>query len=348
MNQTFVNRLCLWYREEKRDLPWRHTSDPYRIWLSEIMLQQTRVEAVKGYYERFLKMLPTIEALANCPEDQLLKLWEGLGYYNRARNLQKAAKEIAEKYDGRFPADYESILSLAGIGEYTAGAISSIAFGLKRPAVDGNVLRVMARLLNSKENILDASFKKMAVSEASALVEMAENAGEFNQALIELGALICLPNQKPKCGSCPVRDFCTSFREGTTEEVPVRIKKQKRRIEKRTVLLIRSGEETVISKRGSRGLLAGMYEFPSLLEHVGEEAALHFVEEKGLTALHIQRLPEAKHVFSHITWEMIGYEIRVAEGEAEGWIFAQREELRTKYALPTAFLAYAARLALDK
>ncbi len=349
MNSNFVHLLCQFYQEKKRDLPWRHTKDPYPIWLSEIMLQQTRVEAVKVYYARFLKALPTIQALADCPEDQLLKLWEGLGYYNRVRNLQKAARIIVEEYHGQFPSTYEEILALPGIGEYTAGAIASIAFGQKVPAVDGNVLRVMARIQNSPENILDTAFKKRIRTELLSIVAKADCPGDFNQALIELGAIICIPNGAPLCDACPVNELCEAHLKHTTDHIPLRIKKGRRTIDQRTILLIRNGTETAISKRPAKGLLAGLYEFPSLNGHVAEKDAISAVEERGLTALHIRRLPPAKHLFSHVTWEMIGYEIRIApetehmhapEDQAE-WIFAEQGELKEAYALPSAFQAYA-------
>ncbi len=351
MNNHFVNRLCEFYRNEKRDLPWRHTKDPYKIWVSEIMLQQTRVEAVKSYYKRFLDRLPTIKDLAECPEDELLKLWEGLGYYNRVRNMQKAAVVVMEQYGGAFPSDYSDILSLPGIGEYTAGAIASIAFHIKVPAVDGNVLRVMARYEDSKENILEPAYKKKVQKTLSEVVQDAEVPGNFNQALIELGAIVCVPNGEPKCNICPLEENCLAHRNETTDVVPVRIKKQKRKIEERTILLIRSGEEAAIAKRPSKGLLAGLYEFPSLSGHVSEKEVIREIEEKGYTALRLQKLPPGKHIFSHVTWEMIGYEIRIAppehdKTEESTWKFVETSEIEAQYALPTAFSAYAAHLAV--
>ncbi len=350
MNTEIVNRLCHFYRVRKRDLPWRRTTDPYRIWLSEIMLQQTRVEAVKDYYAAFLRELPDIRALADCPDDRLMKLWEGLGYYSRARNLKKAAQMILHDFDGQFPSAYEEILSLPGVGEYTAGAVASIAFGRRVPAVDGNVLRVMARLYNSEENILEPAYKKKVREELLAAVQTADVPGDFNQALIELGAIVCVPNGAPHCEECPLQDDCLAYREQTTDHIPVRIKKQKKRIEQRTILLVRDGEETAVGKRPDTGLLAGLYEFPSLPGHVSEEEAVKEVEAHNMTALRIRPLPPAKHLFSHVTWEMSGYEIRVFRGGQQtsesDWIFAENEEIQSRYALPSAFSAYARLLTL--
>lgn len=354
MNELdFVKPLLLWYNRDKRDLPWRHTRDPYRIWVSEIMLQQTRAETVTGYYDRFLEALPDVKALAGCPDDDLMKLWEGLGYYSRARNLKKATREIVSECDGHFPSDYDSIRALPGIGEYTAGAVSSIAFGLNEPAVDGNVLRVAARFRGSEENILSGRFKKAANGRLRTVMRKAAAnpdisglwyAGDFNQALIELGALVCIPNGTPKCDRCPLMKGCTAFREKTWDRIPVRKKPTKHRIEERTVLVIWDGNHAVLDKRPGTGLLAGMYEFPNTEGHISEQEAVDRVRGMGLLPTGATRLQEAKHIFSHITWKMIGYEIRIdcASGESgeNGLIFADREALVKKYALPSAFSAY--------
>lgn len=352
--QDFVKPLLLWYNRDKRDLPWRHTRDPYRVWVSEIMLQQTRAETVTGYYDRFLEALPDVKALADCPDDDLMKLWEGLGYYSRAGNLKKAARRIVSERDGRFPSDYDSIRSLPGIGDYTAGAISSIAFGLNEPAVDGNVLRVAARFAGSGENILSGRFKKAANAKVRDIMQKAaddpENsglwyAGDFNQALIELGALVCVPNGAPKCDRCPLGKGCTAFREKTWDHIPVRKRPTKRRIEERTVLVIWDGRKAVLDKRPETGLLAGMYEFPNTEGHITEREAVERVRRMGLLPTGAARLKAAKHIFSHITWEMIGYEIRIdhafeGKDDGENLIFADREELVRRYALPSAFSAY--------
>lgn len=260
-------------QKEKRSLPWREDATPYHIWVSEIMLQQTRVEAVKRYYARFLEKLPTIEALAECEEEILLKLWEGLGYYNRVKNMQKAAKVIVEKYDGEMPSDYDKILELPGIGSYTAGAIASIAFGVRKPAVDGNVLRVLARQEEWEKDIAKTSTKK----EAEYILEeqMPENdVGEFNQSLMELGATVCLPNGMPKCEKCPILNCCKSKKHGTIEQYPKKSGKVKRRIEKKTVLLIQKQEYFAVRKRPDEGLLAGLYEFPNQEGFLSEKEVL--------------------------------------------------------------------------
>ena len=303
-----------WFYENKRDLPWRKDRDPYHIWVSEIMLQQTRVEAVKPYYTGFLTALPTIADLAACPKDRLNKLWEGLGYYSRVRNMQRAAGILVEEYGGRMPEDYESILSLPGIGPYTAGAIASIAFDLPRPAVDGNVLRILARVSGDDIDIKSDLAKKRA-REALNAVMPEKGSGIFNQALMEIGATVCLPAGRPLCGQCPWRGKCLAEREGSWDRLPVRSKGRPRRVEERTVLIVRNGSRVVIGRRPEDGLLAGLYEFPNVRGHLSEDAALARTEQMGYEPLHIRRLDEARHIFSHIEWRMIGYEIRVSDGQ---------------------------------
>jgi A/G-specific adenine glycosylase len=354
MNTEMVKQLLVWYNLNKRDLPWRHTKNPYCIWVSEIMLQQTRVEAVKGYYERFLRALPDVQALSMCPEDRLLKFWEGLGYYNRVRNMQKAAVRIVEDFDGKFPDTYEEIRKLPGIGSYTAGAIGSISFGLNEPAVDGNVLRVMARLENSEDDILEIKTKKRVSEKIKEVLLLSSKTlkdwdpGDFNQSLIELGAVVCLPNGKPKCEECPLMPGCTACAKQTTDHIPVRIRKTKRKIEKKTVLLVRDGTKTAVRKRPDNGLLAGLYEFPNLPGEADEETVLKEVENHGLVPLQIRKIRNAKHLFSHVEWQMTGYEIRVAEeeGAKDDWIFAETSEMEKRYAVPSAFSAYAAILTM--
>ena len=348
MQNDFVKPLIIWYNAAKRDLPWRHTKDPYRIWVSEIMLQQTRVEAVKAYYERFVAALPDAAALAACPDDRLMKLWEGLGYYSRVRNMKKAAQMITDSFGGQFPAERKELLSLPGIGSYTAGAVASIAFGKREAAVDGNVLRVYARMTALRENVLLPEVKKMAEEDLGDVVRSLpessddELPGSFTQALIELGALVCVPNAAPHCEECPVSGYCKARAAGIQEELPVRLRKTKRRAEQLTVLLIRDGEETAVRKRLDRGFLAGLYEFPHLPGHVSAEEAVSFVEENGFEALRVTQLQNARHLFSHVEWDMTGYEIRIApRGEIPGgWLFAGREDLLGRLAVPSAFSAY--------
>lgn len=336
--------LMEWFRENRRDLPWRRRMNAYRVWISEIMLQQTRVEAVKPYYERFLEELPDVKALAEVPEERLLKLWEGMGYYNRARNLKAAAVQIMEEFGGRFPDRYEEIRSLKGIGSYTAGAIVSFVYNIPKPAVDGNVFRVVTRLLADSDDITKASTR----TKIEALLEEViprDAAGDFNQSLIELGAIVCLPNGEPKCAECPVRHLCRSFAEGTQMEYPVKKKAKERRIEKRTVFLFCDGGAVAIRKRKSTGLLAGMYEFPNVEGHLKRQEAIDYARSLGLAPVRVKKLESAKHIFSHVEWHMTGYEILVDELEKEmkdNVIFAGRDELEEKYPMPSAFETYLA------
>ncbi|MCI6466524.1 MAG: A/G-specific adenine glycosylase [Faecalicatena sp.] len=334
--------LIRWYREHKRDLPWRHDISAYRVWVSEIMLQQTRVEAVKPYYDRFLRKLPTVKELAEVEEDQLLKLWEGLGYYNRVRNMQKAAQQIMVDFHGEFPETYEEILSLTGIGSYTAGAISSFAYGLPKPAVDGNVLRVVSRLLASEEDIMKASVRAD-IEKTLEEVIPADAPGDFNQGLIELGAIVCVPNGEPKCEECPAAQLCQARAKGIETKLPVKAKAKARRIEKRTVLIFKDGDTLAIRKRPSKGLLAGLYELPNLEGHLTRKQVIEYSNSIGLAPIHVKKAEKAKHIFSHVEWHMIGYEIKVDELEkncSEEMIFARKSELEEKYPIPSAFEAY--------
>ena len=337
-----VKPLVTWYRENHRQLPWRENPDAYRVWVSEIMLQQTRVEAVKPYYERFLNAFPNVAALAGADEDKLMKMWEGLGYYNRARNMQRAAQQVMDEHNGIFPQNYDEIRKLSGIGNYTAGAISSFAYGIPKPAVDGNVLRVVSRLLASSGDIMKASVR----TEIENLLEEVipgDAAGDFNQGLIELGAIVCVPNGGPKCVECPLAHLCCARAQGIQEELPIRAKAKKRRIEKRTVLIFRDGETVAIRKRPSKGLLAGLYELPNMEGHLTRKEVIEYGKSIGLTPIRVKKLAAAKHIFSHVEWHMIGYEVLVDELEkncGEKMVFAEREEISEKYSIPSAFEAY--------
>lgn len=334
--------LIPWYRENKRELPWRENPECYHVWVSEIMLQQTRVETVKPYYDRFMKELPTIKALAEAKENQLLKLWEGLGYYNRVRNMQKAARQVMEDYGGVFPHTYEEIRSLKGIGSYTAGAIGSFAFGLPVPAVDGNVLRVITRLTADGSDISKQSTKKRIEEELKKVIPE-ESAGDFNQGLIELGAIVCVPNGLPKCAECPLSSLCKAKQRGQELCFPVKAKMKARRIEKKTVLIFMDGERIAISKRGQEGLLAGLYELPNVEGHLYRDEAAVFCKEIGLMPVRIEELPAAKHIFSHVEWHMIGYKVRVDELEKtnrKNFLFIHPEEIEKKYPIPSAFEKY--------
>ena len=343
MLKQIVKPLLSWYDGHARVLPWREDNHPYRVWVSEIMLQQTRVEAVKPFFERFLNALPDVKALAECPEDTLLKLWEGLGYYNRVRNMQKAAQVVMEQYRGEFPADYEKILSLPGIGHYTAGAVSSIAFGIPMPAVDGNVLRVLSRVKASYEDILKQSVKNSLEKEIKSIIP-GDRAGDFNQALIELGAIVCVPNGKAKCDICPLAFCCRAKAKGIVDELPRKKEKKERRLEQKTVLILREGERVAIRKRPAKGLLAGMYELPNLEGCLGEEEVLSYIRKWGLSPLRILPLAGARHIFSHVEWQMTGYAVSLEETEymdCDGMFFVDAKETEKNYPIPAAFAAYA-------
>ena len=332
--------LLKWYDTGRRILPWREEPTPYHVWLSEIMLQQTRVEAVKPYYDRFLQRLPDIASLAAVEEEELLKLWEGLGYYNRARNLKKSAMQVVAEYGGKMPSDYERLVKLSGIGSYTAGAIASIAFGQAVPAVDGNVLRILSRLRMDDRDILDARVKRSIEEEVRGIIPK-DRPGDFNQALMELGAVVCVPNGAPKCGECPWGEFCQARKQDKISEYPKKTPKKPRRIEKKTILVIQYGRQIALSKRPERGLLAGMYEFPSMEGHQGEEQVLAHLRKSGVVPLRIRKLAPSKHVFTHKEWHMTGYQIRVDDLSGMGeYVFVNPAEMRSKYPIPSAFAAY--------
>ncbi|MGL5435780.1 MAG: A/G-specific adenine glycosylase [Lachnospiraceae bacterium] len=331
--------LLDWYDHHARILPWREDPEPYRVWISEIMLQQTRVEAVKPYFERFMNALPDIEALAAVPEDRLMKLWEGLGYYNRARNLQKAAGIIVENYGGQMPSEYEALLALPGIGSYTAGAIASIAFGKPVPAVDGNVLRVISRVLASRRDILKQSTKKwMEVQLVSTMPRL--QASHFNQGLIEIGAIVCIPNGQPKCPQCPLESLCLARKEGLLEEIPVKTKPKKRKIENRTVCIIEYGNQVGLRKRPDTGLLASLYELPNTVGHLAPEELAPAFGLNPADVVRVEALPEARHIFSHVEWHMIGYRIQVDKSLPSGCLTVEKEQIKAQYALPNAFGRY--------
>lgn len=337
-----VNPLINWFRENKRDLPWRKEINPYRVWVSEIMLQQTRVEAVKAYFERFMKELPTVETLANAQEDRLLKLWEGLGYYNRVRNMQKAAVQIMDEYGGKFPETYEQIHSLKGIGDYTAGAICSFAYGIPKPAVDGNVLRVVSRLLANDGDIAKASVKKQFEEEIENVIPK-DAASDFNQGLIELGAIVCVPNGEPKCEECPLHHLCRAKAKGIETQLPIKTKAKDRRIEKRTVFILKDADTIAIRKRPAKGLLAGLYELPNVEGNLTRKQVIEYCNSIGLYPIHIEKIESAKHIFSHVEWHMTGYVIKVDELEKncnQEMLFVKQNEIEKVYSIPSAFEKY--------
>lgn len=336
-----INDILLdWFELNARILPWRSNPIPYYVWVSEIMLQQTRVEAVKGYFERFIKEIPTIKALAECEDEKLLKLWEGLGYYNRVKNMKQAACQVMEQYQGELPKEYEKLLSLKGIGSYTAGAIASIAYGKRVPAVDGNVLRVLSRLSGSYEDIAKASVKKNMEGILRKTMPY-DKPGDFNQALMELGAMICIPNGAPLCDQCPLSHLCVAYKKELTKELPVKASKKQRKIEEKTVLLLEYDGKYAICKRKEKGLLNGLWEFPNI---EGKKSVLKiedYIKKQGYKYEIVVPLKEAKHIFTHKEWHMLGYYVKLKQMvEQNECIFASKEDLQSQYSIPTAFKAY--------
>ena len=331
--------LLTWYEEHARVLPWRENPEGYRVWISEIMLQQTRVEAVKPYFERFLEVLPDVASLASVEDDRLMKLWEGLGYYNRARNLKKAAGIIMEEYGGAMPQQYEELLKLPGIGSYTAGAVASIAFGQPVPAVDGNVLRVISRVTASREDILKASTKKWMETHLKETMP-GDRASHFNQGLIEIGAIVCVPNGQPRCGECPLASICLARKQDLISEIPVKTPPKKRRMEDKTVCILESGDQVGLNKREATGLLASLYELPNREGHLKPEEVPEAFGLDPASIVELEAVGPAKHIFSHAEWHMTGYRVRLKNGIPKAYIAAGKEELKTIYALPNAFSRY--------
>ncbi len=331
-----IQPLLSWYPSHKRDLPWRRDRDPYHVWVSEIMLQQTRVEAVKGYYQRFLQTLPTVQALAACPEEVLLKLWEGLGYYNRVRNMQKAARQIMEQHGGEFPQQYDEIRSLSGIGDYTAGAISSICFGLPTPAVDGNVLRVAARVCEDYRNILSTDYKREVTASLADVYPAGEAAGMLTQALMELGATVCVPGGTPHCGDCPLAGLCMANAADAVLKLPVREKKQTRRLEEKTVFVLECDGKIAIRKRPDTGLLASMWELPHAEGFLSEQEAVSWADAQGCRVERLEKTIARRHIFTHIEWQMQGVFLHCKQ-LSPAFVWADVQELDEVYSLPTAF-----------
>lgn len=341
LSQT-VQLLLDWYSRSARILPWRENPEPYRVWVSEVMLQQTRVEAVKPYFTRFLTELPTVSSLAAAPEAQILKLWEGLGYYNRVRNLQKGARAVMERFSGVIPASYDDLLTLPGIGTYTAGAIASIAFGIPVPAVDGNVLRVTARLCHDTGNILDPKVKR-SVEAALLAVMPKDRAGDFNQALMELGAVVCVPNGAPRCVECPLAGLCRAHQLGIEETLPVKASKKARKVENRTVFLLTCGGKIALRRREGHGLLAGLWELPAVSGTLDEGTAAAVLNSWGTPVSTLTRLPDARHIFTHLEWRMTAW-AGETEQESSVFLWADQDELTHDYTLPSAFKAYFAEI----
>ena len=334
--KNFTNTILAWYDQGHRDLPWRRTQDPYRIWISEIMLQQTRAETVVSYYERFLARYPTVQDLASAPEEELLKAWEGLGYYSRARSLQKAAKAIVSQYDGQLPADLNKLRALPGVGDYTAGAIASIAFGIPAAAVDGNVERVLCRWDAITDEVGTPAVRRQIAARAQALVPR-DRPGAFANAMMEMGATMCTP-KNPRCLLCPVREGCLGFAQGIAQELPRKAKKKAQRVENRAVLLVFCDNRVLIVKRQEK-LLGGLFVFPDVLEESDPARLCRALEALGIRAAYDEKLGHARHVFTHLIWEMDVHAVVADEmTQVPGGQWVTRQELAA-LPLPTAVKA---------
>ena len=336
--RLFQRKILSWYKKSRREMPWREEPTPYRIWISEIMLQQTRVDTVIPYFNNFMSRYPTVESLASSEENELMKYWEGLGYYSRIKNIRKTAIELVQNHQAKLPESFEELLKLKGIGEYTASAIASEAFGVKVPAVDGNVFRVFARLTGFREDIREAkSQEKLKVAVREVLPE--KEIGDFNQGLIELGALICIPKGSPKCELCPVKEFCGSYRDNLQDEIPFRSKARKRTVQERTVFLIQCGDRFAVRKRDEGTLLEGLFEIPNREGFYTPEEGKSVVEEMGFTVKDLHMIRDKKVVFTHIEWILQGYYFHVVE-ENNAFLFETKENLLKNYALASAFIGY--------
>ncbi|MGN1419878.1 MAG: A/G-specific adenine glycosylase [Acutalibacteraceae bacterium] len=337
--QTAALMIIRWYQKNKRLLPWREDASPYHVWLSETMLQQTRIETVIAYYKRFLSQLPTVEALAQADDEKLMKLWEGLGYYSRVRNLKKAAQMIVTSYGGKLPDTAQELLKLPGIGEYTAGAIASIAFGQPEPAVDGNVLRVIMRLTACDDDITQAKVKKNVTALLREIYPSGKDASDLTQGIMELGEVVCVPNGEPKCTVCPLNSVCRAHLTEKTACYPVRSEKKKRQSKDITVFMLFCGDKVALHRRADSGLLAGMWEFPNAEEHMTKEEAQRFLQQQGIVLTSCEPCGKAKHIFTHIEWHMNGYRVE-CQTESAQFEWKTAEEITQNYALPSAFRFY--------
>ena len=351
-----ADKIIAWCRANRRPLPWREDASPYHVWISEIMLQQTRIETVIPYYHRFLKAFPTVEALANAPEEQILKLWEGLGYYSRARRLKTAATKIISEHGGTLPRSAADLRKIPGIGQYTAGAIASIAYGEPEPAVDGNVLRVLARLLAYEEDVMQPAVRKTAASALKSIYPSGPDAALLTEGLMELGEIICLPNGTPLCENCPLASICLACRKGCAAALPLRSAAKERRIEEKTVLILCLGKLRAVHKRKETGLLAGLWELPNLPGTLTENDIIILLQKEGLKNFRLEPLGKAKHIFTHIEWHMNGWKLclseRAASAETEaqtaaaldsvlpGLVWLDAAAIRENCAVPSAFRAY--------
>lgn len=333
--QALPEKIVRWFQENKRDLPWRQDHGPYHVWLSEIMLQQTRIQTVIPYYLRFIEKFPNVKALADAEEDRVLKLWEGLGYYSRARNLHRAAKEITRQYGGEFPKSYEELKKLPGIGDYTAAAVASICYGEPVPAVDGNVIRVIARVCAMKDEDIHSSQSRKKLMGMLKAVYPETHSGDFTQGLMELGEVVCVPNGSPLCGCCPAALLCVAFQTDETAAIPVPKIKPERKKQNITVFILRDGESLALNRRGP-GLLHGLWELPNTEGHLSETAALLQVSYWRLTPTSVIATRRKKHIFTHIEWEILVYHIET-DGKNDLFHWVPKSVLQEQYSLPTAF-----------
>ena len=344
--------LLAWRKSapDTRDLPWRDEPTPYHVWISEIMLQQTRAAVVRAYYLRFLDALPTVADLAACDDDALMKLWQGLGYYSRARNLKRAAQAVVTQHGGTVPTDFDALLALPGIGRYTASAVASFAYGQPRPAVDGNFLRVAARVTANPIDIAKDTAKRALEAALAPSYPTGKDAGLLNEAFMDLGATICLPNGAPLCRTCPAARLCLAHDRGTELDYPVKAAGKARRKEKRTVLLLSCGDRIAIRKRPAKGLLAGLWEYPNIDGKLTKRAVREQLTAEGFRVRSIMPLPPARHIFSHIEWDLTGWAVHVAdtnepplmaadspEGVPTPLLWVNRADLAETYSIPAAF-----------
>ena len=337
--KDFIKRVLSFYDTNQRVLPWRESRNPYHIWVSEIMLQQTRVQTVIPYYNRFIEELPDIESLAKASDEVLYKLWEGIGYYSRVRNLRKAANQVLEIFGKELPNNRKDLETLSGIGPYTSGAIASIAFGKKNAAIDGNVLRIFARLYEIDRSIKEREVKLDIKKKVEVLLP-ADRIGDFNQGLMEVGATICLPNGKPKCYECPFNSFCKSYLHDNVMNIPKKNKKEAVPKYNKTVLLLKYKDSYAIEKRPDHGLLKSLYQFPMFEGHLSLDELLekYKIEKQDITIL-----GASKHKFTHLHWNMIGYQLDM-DREIESYSYFSPDAIINNLTIPSAFKAYKKRV----
>lgn len=337
--KRYTETIIKWYQKNKRELPWRKDTNPYHIWVSEIMLQQTRIEAVIEYYHHFLEKIPDIETLSIIEDEVLLKLWEGLGYYNRARNLKIAAIQIMKDYQGKFPTKYIEIIKLKGIGEYTASAISSICYNEPQVTVDGNVLRVFTRFYNDTRNIDDLKTKKSIREFLQQIIP--KESGDFNQGLMEIGEVICIPNGVPKCSICPLQKDCLAYQNNTYQELPIRKEKIKKKEENYTILLFQYQDEYAIYQRKEESLLNNLWAFPHLEGFLTLKKLKSYLQEQKIEYQQIQQGIQSTHIFTHKKWNMISYQIKITtKNKLPQYTWKKLSEIKKEYPIPTAYKSF--------